>query len=279
MLFRFDSDTPLDAAEAQWAPDEPDNGTKAFSPLDEDCVVLFVADAAGALFEFHRELHGRWSDQACDLSAADEFGFICQRILSRHDGTVVGDMFIETQHGSDLNLADIDALARDQALSNWPPQYWPSGEVPLKIAPGFSPGQRRVIKGITKHLERQTGNCAGGLRFARYRGGETNYLTIIPHERFKDEKMHIIKQMYVIKIFWKTPFGPNYSRTVCAATSIGMRHSEGQQKIFLGSSCFDRAGTLLHEFLHALGLAHEHQRPDRDRFIDVHVQNILTGWL
>jgi len=44
----------------------------------------------------------------------------------------------------------------------------------------------------------------------------------------------------------------------------------------LGSGCHT-LGRSLHEFFHALGFLHEHQRPDRDSFVDVHWENIRNG--
>ena len=41
----------------------------------------------------------------------------------------------------------------------------------------------------------------------------------------------------------------------------------------LGSGCHGQ-GRALHEFIHALGFMHEHQRPDRDNYVDIHWENI-----
>ena len=32
-----------------------------------------------------------------------------------------------------------------------------------------------------------------------------------------------------------------------------------------------------HEFMHALGFEHEHARPDRDKFIIFHYENLIDG--
>ena len=44
----------------------------------------------------------------------------------------------------------------------------------------------------------------------------------------------------------------------------------GGQVIVLASYCAEEH-TLIHEILHALGLLHEHQRPDRDQYVDVNM--------
>ena len=36
-------------------------------------------------------------------------------------------------------------------------------------------------------------------------------------------------------------------------------------------------GKVVHELLHAMGLYHEHTRPDRDQYVDVLSENILDG--
>ena len=48
----------------------------------------------------------------------------------------------------------------------------------------------------------------------------------------------------------------------------------GINKMSLAPSCVSNHATVLHEFLHAFGVFHTHQRPDRDDFITVHWDNI-----
>ena len=48
----------------------------------------------------------------------------------------------------------------------------------------------------------------------------------------------------------------------------------GINKMSLAPSCVSNHATVLHEFLHAFGVFHTHQRPDRDDFIKVHWDNI-----
>lgn len=48
---------------------------------------------------------------------------------------------------------------------------------------------------------------------------------------------------------------------------------------FVFISPLANAGTIMHEIGHALGLHHEHQRSDRDQFVEIRSENLLSGRL
>ena len=52
----------------------------------------------------------------------------------------------------------------------------------------------------------------------------------------------------------------------------------GKQGLSLGTNCLT-IPIILHEIGHALGFWHEHTRPDRDDYVDVHYSNILPEYL
>ncbi|XP_027431012.1 meprin A subunit beta isoform X1 [Zalophus californianus] len=58
-------------------------------------------------------------------------------------------------------------------------------------------------------------------------------------------------------------------------SSVGNRHV-GKQELSIGENC-DRIATVQHEFLHALGFWHEQSRSDRDDYVSIMWDRILSG--
>ena len=50
----------------------------------------------------------------------------------------------------------------------------------------------------------------------------------------------------------------------------------GAQSLYFGRAC--NVGNLCHELMHALGLHHEHTRPDRDQYVTIQWDNVVPGY-
>uniref|UniRef100_A0A7M5UV23 Metalloendopeptidase n=1 Tax=Clytia hemisphaerica TaxID=252671 RepID=A0A7M5UV23_9CNID len=55
---------------------------------------------------------------------------------------------------------------------------------------------------------------------------------------------------------------------------VGM--TGGRQSLSIGNGCLWE-GTIIHEFLHAIGFYHEQSRPDRDEYVNIIFRNIVEG--
>ena len=58
----------------------------------------------------------------------------------------------------------------------------------------------------------------------------------------------------------------------CYAADVGY-NPDGPQVISLDKNCL-HTGTIVHEFVHIIGLQHEHTRPDRDQYVTINFENI-----
>lgn len=59
--------------------------------------------------------------------------------------------------------------------------------------------------------------------------------------------------------------------------SVGYCYLEGQRLDF-APYCMEKAG-IIHETLHSLGFYHQHNAPNRDQYIKVHLENVLSQFL
>lgn len=57
-----------------------------------------------------------------------------------------------------------------------------------------------------------------------------------------------------------------------------MGRAGGMQVVSLDPACLQKGkGVALHELMHVVGFWHEHSRADRDKYIKISWNNILTG--
>ncbi|RXG57447.1 Astacin-like metalloprotease toxin 4 [Armadillidium vulgare] len=69
----------------------------------------------------------------------------------------------------------------------------------------------------------------------------------------------------------------NYKhRDKCAATFGRSTRRGNPQYLNMTLACLSSYGSILHEMLHTIGLGHEHQRPDRDEYIEIMWENLIS---
>jgi len=116
---------------------------------------------------------------------------------------------------------------------------WSNGIVPYMLT-GFNYAERRAIQRVISSMNDELSGC---IRFKPYSSRtDVDYVYI-----FKGEDG--VCQSHVGRL-------------------------GGRQNLWLGNRCIT-TGTITHELLHALGLFHEHNRPDRDEWVQIHESNII----
>ena len=60
------------------------------------------------------------------------------------------------------------------------------------------------------------------------------------------------------------------------SSALGKVSGNRRQLISLGRYCYNQ-GTIIHEFIHAIGFDHEQNRPDRDKYVKIMWGNIEGG--
>ncbi|KAI8043270.1 hypothetical protein M5D96_004597 [Drosophila gunungcola] len=120
---------------------------------------------------------------------------------------------------------------------------WPSNVVVYKISDDFDAAHKRAIQTGINTLESNT--C---VRFREATDADTAYLTVT-------------------------------AKSGGCYTAVGYQGSQQEMnlEVFpLGEGCF-RPGTILHEFMHALGFYHEQSSALRDGYVNVIYDNIVPG--
>ncbi|XP_063709123.1 zinc metalloproteinase nas-4-like [Culicoides brevitarsis] len=119
---------------------------------------------------------------------------------------------------------------------------WPGGVIPYEISRSFSAGARNLI--VSQCFEAYHRNTC--IRFRPRTASDENYLFV--------DNQH--------SGCW---------------SSVGMMR--GRQVLNLQESgCTTKVGTCIHEMMHAVGFLHEQTRTDRDSYVRVNYQNIMTGY-
>ena len=128
-------------------------------------------------------------------------------------------------------------------------RLWPKKKVPVtkvrsvlyyKISKEFDRDQRNEIQGAIEALEKELEQCV-----------------IFERLNVKSKK----KDFVHVKPSKKT-----------CSSAVGYRGKK--QTIKLAPWCIKKRGSIMHEFMHALGAHHTHMRRDRDKYVKIYMRNI-----
>ncbi|XP_074096633.1 protein tolkin-like [Cotesia typhae] len=118
---------------------------------------------------------------------------------------------------------------------------WNDGIIPYEIDDSFSGLHRKFIRKVMQKWEKST--C---IQFV--------------------DRNDTIHQDYLALIH------PDSRR---CHTAIGKSYS-GRNELYLGKGCLNQRN-ILHELGHVIGFHHEHNRPDRDQYVNVKMENVKSG--
>ncbi|RCN40089.1 astacin [Ancylostoma caninum] len=133
---------------------------------------------------------------------------------------------------------------------------WPNGRVPYVLSAAYNENQRAVIARAIAGYQAKT--C---IRFVPKTPLDRDYVVISKLDGCV-KFAAILWDSFAMQI----PF-----RCYADFARVG-----GRQQVSLADECIDYA-TIIHEFMHVIGFIHEHQREDRDSYVNILYQNIIPG--
>lgn len=136
-----------------------------------------------------------------------------------------------------------DVRQSQGSLNFWrnPQAKWPKGKIPYTISPSYTETEKSVIRSAMTEWEKKT--C---IRFIPKTTSHKDYVEITPSD------------------------GSSYY----CYSHVG--RVGGRQRMKMYGECI-RQAAMVHELGHVIGFNHEHQRPDRDDFINVLIENVDPG--
>ncbi len=154
--------------------------------------------------------------------------------LEPEEAQVLADKYLQDLDGATEDLGDGEVSAAGVMESGR--RKWPNGRLPIKFAKGFSQAQKDYFFSECKKLGRRAKvRCVDA-------GSSTNFIRVIT------------------------------GNSGCGWSYVGM--IGGRQDLFVGRSCWGNGRVIKHELMHALGMAHEHNHPNRGDKVAIKWNNI-----
>lgn len=166
--------------------------------------------------------------------------------LSTQTFVQIGDVLLSAEQIEALRWPPATHLSSTGSRDALSTSAWDSGVIPYEIAPDFTAAQRQNILAAFREWSRVAP------------------LVFTPHTT----------QLGYLFI---TRDGASRSQVSPCFSSVGQFVKGIPVRTNLGGTCADAADVTAHAIGHALGLHHEHNRPDRDDYVEIDSANIADG--
>ncbi|CAF1480147.1 unnamed protein product [Adineta steineri] len=154
-------------------------------------------------------------------------------------------------YGGDMLFPNLPSKSMNRGVAYDEVNKWPSGIIPYDISAITNADDRQIIETAMQYLMYNTGSPIANstsrhvcVYFRPKKTDDSTFLTIVYGQGCS---AHI-------------GYYPNYP------LKMTLQKDDS-------ANCFD-SGTIQHEILHVIGFRHEHQRPDRDNYIQINYDNI-----
>jgi len=137
---------------------------------------------------------------------------------------------------------------------------WPNREIPFLFSPDYDQEQQKIVKQVLAELQAQVNegfpNC---INIREFNWRTDNHAVKIINGVKPNGRSRCESDVGYLR-------EPNEMRRMTEQElSLGYDHPNEHGDL---TTCISKR-TIMHEFMHSLGFLHEHQRPDRDTFVEV----------
>ncbi|CAF1486185.1 unnamed protein product [Adineta steineri] len=159
-------------------------------------------------------------------------------------------------YGGDMLFPNLPSKSMNRGVAYAEVNKWPSGIIPYNMSAITNAGDRQMIETAMQHVMYDTGspivNSVSRTACVHFRPKQSSDATFVTIVYGQGCSAH-------------AGYWPNYPLKLTLQKDATANR-------------FD-SGTIQHELLHVIGFKHEHQRPDRDNYIQINYNNIDPEWV